>query len=62
MLACLAKNPGDRPHTPHELAARLATVPLEREWTGRRAREWQERYQPAENGAPPGINPPGTDR
>ncbi|MBA3554184.1 MAG: hypothetical protein H0W29_05450 [Gemmatimonadales bacterium] len=50
VLACLAKRPDDRPQTADELAERLASVPLEREWTGWRAREWWDRYQPEEDG------------
>ncbi|MBA3258378.1 MAG: serine/threonine protein kinase [Gemmatimonadales bacterium] len=48
VLACLAKKPGGRPQTADELAERLASVSLEREWTGWRAREWWDRHQPAD--------------
>jgi serine/threonine-protein kinase len=47
VLDCLAKEPGNRPQTADELAARLAAVPLAREWTDGRAREWWERHRPA---------------
>jgi eukaryotic-like serine/threonine-protein kinase len=47
VLDCLAKDPADRPKTADELAARLAVVPLEREWTDSRAREWWDRHRPA---------------
>jgi eukaryotic-like serine/threonine-protein kinase len=47
VLACLAKDPAARPQTADELAARLASVRLEREWTGERAREWWDKHRPA---------------
>jgi eukaryotic-like serine/threonine-protein kinase len=47
VLACLAKDPDERPQTADELAARLAAVPLTREWTVARAREWWDRHRPA---------------
>lgn len=50
VLDCLAKKPGHRPQTADELAARLASVPLAREWTARRAREWWDRHRPAGDG------------
>jgi eukaryotic-like serine/threonine-protein kinase len=40
VLACLAKKPEARPQTADELAARLSSVPLAREWNVARAREW----------------------
>jgi serine/threonine-protein kinase len=42
VIACLAKDPGARPQSADELARRLATLKLEREWTPDRAREWWE--------------------
>jgi serine/threonine-protein kinase len=47
VLACLAKRPADRPQSADELSARLAAVPLPREWTVDRAREWWDRHRPA---------------
>jgi serine/threonine protein kinase len=46
VLACLAKDPAARPQTADELAARLGSVRLEREWTVERAREWWDRHRP----------------
>jgi serine/threonine-protein kinase len=47
VMACLAKTPADRPQSADELSARLAAVPLDREWSGDRAREWWDRHRPA---------------
>jgi serine/threonine-protein kinase len=47
VLDCLAKDPRDRPQTADQLAERLAAVPLAREWSDSRAREWWDRHQPA---------------
>jgi serine/threonine protein kinase len=47
VLACLAKDPAARPQTADELAARLVSVRLEREWTVERAREWWAEHRPA---------------
>ena len=45
-MACLAKKPADRPQSADELSARLAAVPLDREWSGDRARGWWDRHRP----------------
>jgi hypothetical protein len=47
VLACLAKRPECRPQSADELAAQLTAVPLQREWTVERAREWWNRHRPA---------------
>jgi serine/threonine-protein kinase len=46
VLACLAKDPEARPQSADELAERLATVRLAREWTPARAREWWDAHRP----------------
>ena len=40
VLACLAKDPGDRPRSVDHLSERLASIPWDRPWTDARAREW----------------------
>ena len=47
VLACLAKDPEDRPPSADELGARLAALPLAEQWTPERAREWWDRERPA---------------
>jgi eukaryotic-like serine/threonine-protein kinase len=46
VLACLAKDPANRPRSAAELSARLATVQLAEEWTAERAREWWDMHHP----------------
>ena len=47
VLACLAKDPADRPQTADELAKRLGAVRVAEEWTPPRAREWWDEHRPA---------------
>jgi serine/threonine-protein kinase len=52
VLACLAKNPDERPATADELHERLAGIPLEHAWTPERRSEWW-RVHASETGSPP---------
>ncbi len=57
ILACLAKDPAERPQSALELSERLGdALPPEERWTERHARTWWEVHRPAE--APPTPPPP----
>jgi serine/threonine protein kinase len=46
VLACLAKDPADRPPSALELESRLRACSISPPWTVDRAREWWSRYRP----------------
>jgi serine/threonine-protein kinase len=52
IMACLAKDPADRPGTARQLDARLAELENADAWTRERCREWWERHLPAPVPAP----------
>jgi serine/threonine-protein kinase len=55
IMACLAKNPGDRPPTADALAARLAAVKIANVWTADQAKQWWDVHHPRK---PVGPEPP----
>ena len=57
VLACLSKQPQDRPQTAEELAAWLDEVPLERAWSAERAREWWASHRAAAEETRPAAEP-----
>jgi serine/threonine-protein kinase len=46
VLACLAKDPNQRPQTARDLASRLSAVPVGAAWTPERARAWWDMCRP----------------
>jgi eukaryotic-like serine/threonine-protein kinase len=50
ILACLEKNPDDRPPSAEALAARLACVKASGAWTPQATREWWDAHHPAASG------------
>jgi hypothetical protein len=51
ILACLEKDPDDRPPTADAVAARLNPIETRSTWSTERARQWWDLYQPAKTHA-----------
>jgi serine/threonine-protein kinase len=49
VLACLAKDPADRPQTARELSRRLSEADAPEPWSEARAREWWTAHEPLES-------------
>jgi eukaryotic-like serine/threonine-protein kinase len=49
VLACLAKEPAQRPQTARELSLRLAELEARHPWTQERAREWWALHKPTQS-------------
>ncbi len=49
VLACLAKDPADRPDTAEELARNLDAIELDAPWTADRAAAWWETHRPTDS-------------
>jgi serine/threonine-protein kinase len=48
ILACLAKDPADRPQTAEDLSERLSAVPGSDDWSRKRSREWWDLHMTSE--------------
>jgi hypothetical protein len=53
ILACLAKDPADRPQTAVALGDQLEAIQLATPWTSQRAREWWQAHEPETEAARP---------
>ncbi len=57
VMACLAKDPAERPQSADELAARLAMARVGEEWTREKARAWWEANRTRQTVAAPAAPP-----